>query len=234
MKSAAYTVMTALLCTFSMLACSGDEGAKDEPKPDTVKVAEIITEATVVDSSSDSLASTGPNIRNENNPIVTLSTDFGDMTLELYRDVAPIHCDSFVARTNDGFYDSLIFHRIWTNFLIQGGDPEGTGRTKPKYYLKAEFSDLPHIKGTLSMSRGGDPNSASTQFFICLARTAATEGLDGQYTVFGQLLKGYDALDAIGKVACITSPTNPRENTKPVKDVVILKAFLSDAEGNPL
>lgn len=234
MNTRAYTVLIAMLCIFSMLACSNNGEAENESKADSTKVAELKTEAPAADTETDSLVSAEPKIRNVNNPFVTISTDYGDMTLELYHDVAPIHVDSFLARTNDGFYNGLIFHRVWTNFMIQGGDPEGTGHGKPKYYLKAEFSDLPHIEGTLSMARSRDPNSASTQFFICLARTGATEGLDGKYTVFGHLLKGYEALHAIGKVACTTNPTNPAENTKPIKDVKILKAYLSDAEGNPL
>jgi cyclophilin family peptidyl-prolyl cis-trans isomerase len=226
--------MIAMLSVFFLLSCSDNDSAKNEIKPDGVKPLDHKTEAPAIGAETDSLISTGPKIRDAKNPIVTLSTDFGDMTLELYHDVAPIHVDSFLARTNEGFYNGLIFHRIWSNFMIQGGDSEGTGRGKPKYYLKAEFSDLPHIEGTLSMARSSDPNSASTQFFICLARNAGTEGLDGKYTVFGQLLKGYDALHAIGKVKCTTNPTNPSENTKPVEDVVILKAYRSDIDGNPL
>lgn len=257
--------MIALLCIFTMLACSDSDQAKDAPKADSTKGAEVETEApaVVVETDSlktanketrtdsaevaeakteapaavietDSLVITRPGIRNKNNPIVTLSTDYGDMTLELYRDVAPIHVDSFVARTSEKFYNGLIFHRVWKNFMIQGGDPEGTGQGKPRYTLKAEFSDLPHIEGTLSMARRRDPNSASTQFFICLARNPGTKGLDGKYTVFGHLLKGYEALHAIGNVACMTNPTNPKEDTKPIKDVIILKAYLSDADGNPL
>jgi cyclophilin family peptidyl-prolyl cis-trans isomerase len=219
---------------FSMLACSDNGETQDKSKADSTKVAEQKTEAPAADGETDSLVSTRPKIRDENNPIVTLSTDMGDMTLELYRDVAPIHVDSFLARTNDGFYNGLIFHRVWRNFMIQGGDPLGTGRGNAGYYLKAEFSDLPHIEGTLSMAHGREPNSASSQFFICLARTVAAERLDGKYTVFGHLLKGYEALHAIGNVACTTNPSNPKENTKPIKDVIILKAYLSDADGNPL
>lgn len=234
MKSAACAVMIALLCLFSMLACSKNEEAKDESKTDSIKVTETKTEAPVVDVETDSLVSTGPKIRDVNNPIVTLSTNYGDMTLELYRDVAPIHVDSFLARTNEGFYNGLIFHRVWTNFMIQGGDPLGTGRGNAGYFLPAEFSDLPHLEGTLSMAHGREPNSASSQFFIVLARTAAAEGLDGRYTVFGHLLKGYEALHAIGNVACAVNPSNPKENTKPIKDVIIQKAYRSDAEGSPL
>jgi len=228
-------VMLALLCILSMLACSDNGETTDQTASDSAtNIAESRIDTTVSEAETDSLVDDGPMIRNADNPIVTLSTNYGDMTLELYHDVAPVHVDSFIARTNEGYYDSTIFHRVWRNFIIQGGDPLGTGKGNAGYYLKAEFSDLPHVEGTLSMVRSGDPNSASSQFFICLARTAASEGLDGTYTVFGHLLKGYEALHAIGNVECMTNPANPKENTKPVEDVMIVKAYLSDAEGSPL
>lgn len=172
-------------------------------------------------------------IRNPENTIVTIETDYGKMVLELYHDVAPAHADSFVARTEEGFYNGLLFHRVVKNFMIQGGDPRGNGTGNAGYYLNAEFSDLKHQDGTLSMARGQSPNSASCQFFICLARNRSTEYLDGKYTVFGQLLKGYDVLHTIGDV-----PTVPQfqggEVSKPQEDIVMRKVYLSDAEGNPL
>ncbi|RME19706.1 MAG: peptidylprolyl isomerase [Candidatus Zixiibacteriota bacterium] len=169
-------------------------------------------------------------IRNKDNKLVTLETNFGKMTLELYHDVAPAHADSFVARVNDGFYDSTIFHRVIAGFMIQGGDPTGTGTGNAGYTLPAEFSSLPHIEGTLSMARGPDRNSASCQFFICLGRAAH---LDGQYTVFGHLIKGYDVLRAIGKVETVMDRWG-REKSAPKEPVVLIHAYLSDAEGNPI
>jgi cyclophilin family peptidyl-prolyl cis-trans isomerase len=175
-------------------------------------------------SVGDSLAAKRVPIRNKNNKIVTLETNYGKMVLELFHDVAPAHADSFVARTNEGFYNGLIFHRVIEGFMIQGGDPTGTGTGNAPYKLKAEFSDLPHVEGTLSMARTMDPNSASCQFFICLGRAAH---LDRQYTIFGQLLKGYGVLHAIGKV-----PKGQAD--RPLKDVVISKVYLSDVDGNAL
>ncbi len=154
--------------------------------------------------------------RKADNPIIAIDTDFGTMTLELYRDVAPGHSDSMLARVQEGFYNGLNFHRIIDGFMIQGGDPTGTGTGNAGYNLKAEFSDLPHVEGTLSMARASDPNSASCQFYVCLARAPH---LDGQYTVFGQLLDGFDALRKIGKVE-----TNQRD--KPLQDVVMRKAYI--------
>ena len=153
------------------------------------------------------------------NPEIAIETDFGIMKLELFRDVAPGHADSMLARIKDGFYDGLIFHRIIDGFMIQGGDPSGTGRGPGPYNLKAEFSDIPHLEGTLSMARvGGQPNSASTQFFICLGRQAS---LDGQYTVFGQIMEGMDVLHKIGKVPC-----GGPQRSKPNKDVFIRKMIV--------
>lgn len=172
-------------------------------------------------------------MRNDKNPIVTLSTDFGDMTFELYRDVAPVHVDSFIARTNDGFYDGLFFFRIVKNFMIQCGDPNNNGTGGAGYNLDAEFSDLPHIEGTLSMARGRSENSAGTQFFVCLARNQSTEYLDGKYTVFGQMLSGNDVLQKIGAVSVEPQPLSG-EKSHPKEPIHLKKAYMSDVEGNPL
>lgn len=151
--------------------------------------------------------------RQADNPEIAIETDYGTMKLELYRDVAPIHVDSMLARVREGFYDGLIFHRVIDGFMIQGGDPKGNGTGGPGYTLPAEFSKVKHIEGTLSMARSQNPNSAGSQFFICLAPASH---LDGQYTVFGQLMDGFDTLHKIGKV-----PTGSMD--RPLKDVVIRK-----------
>ena len=238
MRTRVLILCAAMICLLGMLACSDNGEAKDKAgESDSTAAAakkEQPREVESVGIENDSLVGQGPTIRNENNPIVTIATDFGNMTLELYRDVAPAHADSFVARTKDGFYSGLIFHRVVANFMIQGGDPLGNGTGNAGYYLPAEFSKLPHIEGTLSMARSRDINSASSQFFICLKRTRSTAGLDGKYTVFGHLLKGYEALHAIGELECVANPANPREVSKPTEDVVMRKVYLSDADGNPL
>ncbi|MBK7141595.1 MAG: peptidylprolyl isomerase [bacterium] len=176
------------------------------------------------------MAKTETPIRNEANQFVTLETTMGNMTLELYRDVAPAHADSFASLTKKGFYNNVKFHRIIDGFMIQGGDPTGTGTGNAGYTLKAEFSDLPHVDGTLSMARSSDPNSASCQFFICLGRAA---GLDKGYTVFGHLVNGSKVLHALGKVPVGPQPMGG-EKSRPLQDVKIIKAYLSDAEGKPL
>lgn len=218
------------------LACSQQEGEK-QTEGEELEASSKVSANVVDDSvkgSTQSLIDKRFAIRDEGNTMVTLETDYGQMTLELYRDVAPAHADSFVARTKEGFYDGTIFHRVIDNFMIQGGDPKGDGSGGATYYLKAEFNELPHQEGTLSMARSRDPNSASSQFFVCLARNRYTQSLDGQYTVFGQLIKGYDVLHNIGAVECISNPGNPREMSKPKEDVKLIRAYVSDAEGNPL
>jgi len=151
--------------------------------------------------------------RQADNPEILIETDYGNMKLELFRDVAPIHVDSMLARIKDKFYDGLTFHRIIDGFMIQGGDPKGNGTGNAGYNLPAEFSDVPHLDGTLSMARSQNPNSASCQFFICLGRQAY---LDKQYTVFGQVMEGMDTLHKIGKVK-VGGP----QKSKPLEDVFI-------------
>ncbi|MDH4156272.1 MAG: peptidylprolyl isomerase [candidate division Zixibacteria bacterium] len=221
---------------FGSVACSQQEGEK-KTEGGELEASSSVSASVVADSlkgAVQSLADKRFAVRDEGNPLVTLETDFGKMTLELYRDVAPAHADSFVARTREGFYNGTIFHRVIDNFMIQGGDPQGNGTGGAEYFLKAEFNELPHQEGTLSMARSRDPNSASSQFFVCLARNRSTQSLDGQYTVFGQLIKGYDVLHDIGSVECMANPGNPREISKPKVDVKLIRAYISDAEGNPL
>ncbi len=223
MRKIVFLILVASAVVFSQAACSGgnDESAV---KQDTV----------YGDRTLDSLAAMRHAIRNDDNKIVTLRTNFGKMTLELYHDVAPAHADSFLARVEDGFYDSTIFHRVVENFMIQGGNPTPVGKEPVSYNLDAEFSQVPHKFGTLSMARGYAENSAQTQFFICLGRNPSVAWLDGKYTVFGQLLKGYDVLSRIGKVEVRASKPMGGEVSEPVEPVYLIKAYVSDAEGNPL
>ncbi|MEW5795541.1 MAG: peptidylprolyl isomerase [Candidatus Zixiibacteriota bacterium] len=183
----------------------------------------------------DSLPYWRHDIRNPSNAIVTLETDSGKLTLELYRDVSPAHADSFLARCGDGFYDSTRFHRIIKDFMIQGGSPFHVGKKSVDYYLPNELNSLPHKFGTLSMASRGEPTTAQTQFFICTDRNAKTQYLDGKYVVFGQLLKGFDVLWAISRVPVEPVSKAPgAEKSLPTKDVWLIKAYRSDAEGNPL
>jgi peptidylprolyl isomerase/peptidyl-prolyl cis-trans isomerase B (cyclophilin B) len=127
---------------------------------------------------------------------VRISTDKGDILLELFPDDAPIHTAAFLKLAKAGFYDGLAFHRVEPGFVIQGGDPDGNGTGGPGYHLPAEFNSRSHLRGTLAMARTSDPNSAGSQFYICLADTRF---LDGQYTVFGQTVEGLETIDKIKK-----------------------------------
>jgi peptidyl-prolyl cis-trans isomerase B (cyclophilin B) len=205
---------------------NADAGDKKTTAEETKTGDSVMAEET----GKDKMAVESHPIRNNDNAIVTITTNYGDLTLELWRDVAPDHADSFLTRTKEGFYDGLKFHRVVENFMIQGGDPKGNGTGNAGYFLPAEFSDEPHVEGTLSMARSQSPNSASCQFFICLTRAAF---LDKQYTVFGKLLKGYDVLQTIGKIETEMG-AGGREKSTPVEPVMMEKVFASDAEGKPL
>ena len=123
-----------------------------------------------------------------------ISTPKGDIVFSFYPDDAPLHSAAFIKLARAGFYDGLKFHRYEPGFVIQGGDPAGNGTGGPGYSLEAEFSERPHIKGTVAMARSSNPNSAGSQFYICLDDARF---LDNQYTVFGQMTDGFEALDAI-------------------------------------
>lgn len=124
--------------------------------------------------------------------------------LELYPDIAPISCENFEKLVKKGFYDGLIFHRVISGFMIQGGCPNGTGTGGPGWHIKGEFAangvknDLKHTRGVLSMARAQDPNSAGSQFFIMHEDAPY---LDGQYAAFGKVVEGMDVVDAIAATA---------------------------------
>ena len=135
------------------------------------------------------------------NPIVTIEMESGaQIKIELYPEIAPNTVNNFISLVKKGFYDGTIFHRVIPGFMIQGGDPEGSGMGGPGYSIKGEFTgngfrnDLRHTKGVLSMARAMDPNSAGSQFFIM---HADAPHLDGEYAAFGHVVSGMDAVDEI-------------------------------------
>jgi len=130
----------------------------------------------------------------ETNNIVKIELEAGVVTIELYPEVAPATVASFKKLITDGFYDGLTFHRVIAGFMAQGGDPEGTGMGNAGFKLKAEFNATKHVRGTLAMARSSDPDSASSQFYICFA---PQPHLDGQYTVFGQVIDGMELIDDV-------------------------------------
>jgi peptidyl-prolyl cis-trans isomerase B (cyclophilin B) len=125
-----------------------------------------------------------------------MTTDAGKLTCIFYYDVAPNTVDNFLALGAEGYYDGLNFHRIVPGFVIQGGDPKGDGSGGPGYSVGEEFNDRPHTEGVLSMARTADPNSAGSQFFVCLDYKQ-TQQLDHKYTVFGKVIDGMDAVKKI-------------------------------------
>ena len=138
------------------------------------------------------------------NPIITIQMKNGGvMKAELYPDIAPESVKNFVDLASKGFYNGLIFHRVIPGFMIQGGDPQGTGMGGPGYTIKGEFAangfrnDLKHTRGVLSMARAMDPNSAGSQFFIM---HEDSPHLDGQYAAFGKVIEGIEVVDKIASV----------------------------------
>jgi len=161
---------------------------------------------------------------NSANEVAVIKTSEGEMIAEFWPDVAPNTVENFKKLARSGFYDGTAFHRIVKGFMIQGGDPltkdpakesrYGTG--DPGYKIKAEFNDRSHERGVLSMARSSNPDSAGSQFFICLANVSR---LDHQYTTFGKLIKGDDVLGKIGDIEVTMSDSG--ERSKPTKRVTV-------------
>ena len=160
------------------------------------------------------------------NPIVTFTMENGDvMKAELYPEIAPASVNNFVNLVQKGFYDGLIFHRVIAGFMIQGGDPEGTGMGGPGYCIKGEFAsngfknDLKHTRGVLSMARSMRPDSAGSQFFIMHANAPHH---DGDYAAFGKLIEGEDVLD---KIAGVDTDYSDRPRKPQVMKTVTVETF---------
>ena len=176
--------LAVLICAFMVCTLITACGDKTEKTPENTAAPEASADITQ---------------KEENKIMVEITMkDGGKMQLELYPDVAPATVENFVKLVNDGFYDGLTFHRIIKGFMIQGGDPEGTGMGGSKDTIKGEFkqngvqNDLKHTRGVISMARSQNPNSASSQFFIMHDDAPY---LDGQYAAFGKMVSGFEELD---------------------------------------
>ncbi len=162
-----------------------------------------------------------------------IKTSEGDMVVEFWRDAAPQTIENFKKLARAGFYNGTIFHRIVKGFMIQSGDPLSKdpekesryGEGGPGYKIKAEFNDHPHERGVLSMAREPDPDSAGSQFFICLT---SVPRLDHQYTTFGKLIKGDDVLEKIGNTSVTANGMG--ELSKPTKRITIEKIDILSAD----
>ena len=165
--------------------------------------------------------------------VAVIKTNEGEMVVQFWTDAAPNTVENFKKLGHQGFYNGTIFHRIVKGFMIQGGDPNSKDPAKesaygeggPGYKLKAEFNNHSHDRGVISMARGPDPDSAGSQFFICLA---PVRRLDGQYTTFGKLIKGADVLEKIGETPVERNAQG--EMSKPTKRIVIESVKIVPAE----
>src|ERR1041384_6290204 len=165
--------------------------------------------------------------------VALIKTSEGDMVVQFWTDAAPNTLENFKKLARSGFYNGTIFHRIVKGFMIQGGDPNSKdpgkeakyGEGGPGYKIKAEFNDHSHERGVISMAREPDPDSAGSQFFICLAPVTR---LDHQYTTFGKLIKGDDVLGKIGDTPVTRNSIG--ENSKPTTRVTIEKIDIVPAD----
>jgi peptidyl-prolyl cis-trans isomerase B (cyclophilin B) len=161
---------------------------------------------------------------NTSNEVAVIKTTEGEMVVQFWTSAAPGTIENFKKLARDGFYDGTIFHRIIKGFMIQGGDPNSKDPAKessygeggPGYKIKAEFNDFPHVRGVISMARENDPDSAGSQFFICLG---SIPRLDHKYTTFGKLIKGDDVLGKIGDTP--VTKNSMGEKSKPTQRVMI-------------
>ena len=201
MRSTSKLLLVALLVTLPVAAAKTPKSAKSKPKPLTVERMQKMT--------------------------VELETTAGTITLEFFPDKAPNHVRNFIELARSGFYDGTNFHRVIPGFMIQGGDPNtrsddrsSWGRGGSAKTLDAEFNDIHHARGILSMARTSDPNSATSQFFICVDDVGR---LDGQYTVFGKVRSGMEVVDKI-----VSGQTYPGD--QPVEPVIIKKARVKESK----
>ncbi len=157
----------------------------------------------------------------KNKYTVELDTTEGKIQLELASDVAPNHCKNMIGLARCGFYDGLIFHRVIKGFMIQGGCPDGTGTGGPGYQVNAEFNDMKHVAGVLSMARSQNPNSAGSQFYICLGTHTH---LDKNYTAFGKAVDEA-SLEVVKKIGEVPTAASDR----PKAEVKINKATVKSS-----
>lgn len=161
------------------------------------------------------------------NPIVTIKMQGGkEIKIELYPDKAPNTVNNFISLINNGFYDGLIFHRVISGFMIQGGDPAGVGTGGPGYSIKGEFAingfknnDIKHLRGVISMARAMNPNSAGSQFFIMHQNSSH---LDGQYAAFGKVIEGIEVVD---EIASVSTDWNDKPKTPHIMETVTVETF---------
>ncbi|WP_407928595.1 peptidylprolyl isomerase [Alkalihalobacterium elongatum] len=203
--------MLVMLTAFVVACGTGTEAPTEEEVGNAGEAEQETTGGDVVEEA-----------RSSDNPIVTITMENDEqIKIELFPMIAPNTVTNFVSLIEDGFYDGVIFHRVIPGFMIQGGDPEGTGRGGPAYTIPGEFNannfdnPLPHERGVISMARTNDPNSAGSQFFIM---HEYAPHLDGQYAAFGKVVEGMDTVDNIANVEL--AGESPKEAQK-MKSVTV-------------
>lgn len=212
-----YIGILALILTLSLLLGACNNGPEEEIEP---KESDKETEETQTFKGE-----------NEESPIVTMTMENDEkVIMELYPQLAPNTVNNFISLIQDDFYDGLIFHRVIPGFMIQGGDPEGSGTGGPGYSIKGEFesndfsNELEHKRGVLSMARSQSPDSAGSQFFIIHEDAAH---LDGEYAGFGQVIEGMDVVDEI-----VSVPTDNQDRPKEDQTIKSMTVDLESYEFN--
>ena len=231
MKKRISKIAAAAVLTLSLMLTGC--GSSGEEKT-TAAATEAVTEAATEAPSEQASAEEGEA------PLKQYGFSGKSFTITLYHDKAPITCENFEKLVNAGFYDGLNFHRVVEGFMAQGGDPTGTGAGGSEETIKGEFAsngvdnDLSHTRGVVSMARTQDPNSASSQFFICFTDDErVAQALDGQYAAFGKVTEGMEVVDAFLEVPRITSMSGEADSS-PTDPITIDKAVMGekDADGN--
>lgn len=210
-SSILWSVVLGMMLLAGSLAIGAADGDQLDPKP--FRLSDVIQEQ-----------------ENEvSNPVVTILMESGnEIKIELYPDVAPNTVHNFIHLAKSGFYDGLIFHRVIPGFMIQGGDPRGTGQGGPGYSIRGEFAangfpnDLAHERGVISMARTAVPDSAGSQFFIMVADSS---NLDGQYAAFGRVTSGMEEVDRI-----VSVPRNPADLPNEPQRIAKVTVDLGGAE----
>ena len=220
MKTMRVVIMLLILATalVGLVAC---REAKMNPTQSPVPFpSESSTPSTPVSPTATptpTVSTTTPTTATASFPLVTMETDKGTIEFILYPDTAPNTVANFISLAKKGFYDGLTFHRVVADFMIQGGDPNGDGSGGPGYRIKAEFNARQHLEGTVAMARADDPDSAGSQFYICLTPQPS---LDGKYTVFGQVTNGLSVVHAIQQGDKILKVTLIRADGYPAPEIL--------------
>lgn len=215
-KNVLLIMLAISVSAIALIGCTGES-----------KTEESISSAEEVTTSNEKEVDNTTTLDKESLPVATMVIkDYGTVKIELYPDIAKNTVNNFIYLANDGFYNGLIFHRVIEDFMIQGGDPTGTGTSGPGYSIKGEFTankvsnSLKHEEGVISMARSSTYNSAGSQFFIM---TSTSPHLDGNYAAFGKVIEG---LDIIYKIQSVETSSND----KPLEDVVI-ESITVDTKG---